>query len=590
MSAARRAPRRLPARAVALTSGVVAAALSVGGTAVLTAPVASSAPAVVDCPEAFPVDELTDEQPVSGLTVSKGTTPEEFTGEVIGVLEGGIAPDLDMVMVRLTSTEIDRVGGIWSGMSGSPVYAEDGRLIGAVSYGLSWGASPVAGVTPYAEMQVHLTTAPAATVPVGSSDARLIAANSTVTRAQAANGFRQLPVPTAAVGIRANRLDMVRTRLHTVANAQATGAASGAGPGAETVVAGGNIGATLTHGYITFGGVGTVTALCGDRVVGFGHPMSFAGKSTYGLNPASALFIQEDSLGVPFKVANFAPPVGTITDDRLAAIAGTLGALPRATSLTSRASYGGSSRNALTSVFTDTVTADAAYVQLLSLLDRVHDGYAGGTAAQTWTVTGRRANGTPWSYTRGNRYRDRSDLAFIAPEEVASELWRVSSFPGVTIDTVTTDTTSVDDTSVWKLSTLQRKAGGRWRTIERGQLVRARPGRTLRLRAVLKTSGATRRVPIGLAIPKKARGGKGVFRVLGGGFSDFSFEEFFFEPSKGGLDGFLDGIAKAVRNDQMQGTLFLMGRRGPIQRELRSAVLDKVVQGRAKVRLRIARK
>ena len=37
-------------------------------------------------------------------------------------------PGVDMIMMRLTSAEIDRVGGIWAGMSGSPVYAADGRL------------------------------------------------------------------------------------------------------------------------------------------------------------------------------------------------------------------------------------------------------------------------------------------------------------------------------------------------------------------------------------------------------------------------------------------------------------------------------
>ena len=75
-----------------------------------------------------------------------------------------------MVMMRLSSPEIDRVGGIWQGMSGSPVYAEDGRLIGAVAYGMSWGPSPVAGVTPFADMDTYLPPAGTAR-PSGSATA-----------------------------------------------------------------------------------------------------------------------------------------------------------------------------------------------------------------------------------------------------------------------------------------------------------------------------------------------------------------------------------------------------------------------------------
>jgi hypothetical protein len=40
-------------------------------------------------------------------------------------------------------------------MSGSPVYAADGRLIGAVAYGLA-GASTIAGITPAADMYTQV--------------------------------------------------------------------------------------------------------------------------------------------------------------------------------------------------------------------------------------------------------------------------------------------------------------------------------------------------------------------------------------------------------------------------------------------------
>src|SRR4051794_33649082 len=130
---------------------VVAAASTAAFLSAL-APAPAQSAASSECPEAYPLDSLTRGQAVTGLTVSQGTEPDGFTGQVIGVLKDGIMPGLDMIMVRLSSSEIDRVG-IWAGMSGSPVYAEDGRLIGAVSYGLAFGPSPVAGVTPAADMR-----------------------------------------------------------------------------------------------------------------------------------------------------------------------------------------------------------------------------------------------------------------------------------------------------------------------------------------------------------------------------------------------------------------------------------------------------
>ena len=66
-----------------------------------------------------------------------------------------------------------------------------------------------------------------------------------------------------------------------------------------------------------------MTDRCGDDLVGFGHPMMFSGATSLGLMPADALYVQEESLGAPFKVANLAAPAGTITQDRLTGITGT---------------------------------------------------------------------------------------------------------------------------------------------------------------------------------------------------------------------------------------------------------------------------
>src|SRR6476659_491335 len=93
---------RRRARALAAVAGI--AGLGLTGAAAVTAPAQSAAPAG-DCTAAFPVDQLTAGDEVTGLTVTHGTAPEGFTGEVLGVLDDAIGPDVDMVMVRLSSPE-----------------------------------------------------------------------------------------------------------------------------------------------------------------------------------------------------------------------------------------------------------------------------------------------------------------------------------------------------------------------------------------------------------------------------------------------------------------------------------------------------
>jgi hypothetical protein len=51
-----------------------------------------------------------------------GTTPEPFTADVLGRITDGIAPGVDMIMADVSSPALTRAGGVWAGMSGSPVY------------------------------------------------------------------------------------------------------------------------------------------------------------------------------------------------------------------------------------------------------------------------------------------------------------------------------------------------------------------------------------------------------------------------------------------------------------------------------------
>src|SRR3954451_12585326 len=325
------------------------------------AAIAPAVSATDGCPAAAPLSAATRDAPVNGVTVSSGTDPEPFTGSVIGVLNDGIAPGLDLILATLDSPELERVGGIWAGMSGSPVYTQDGQLLGAVSYGLSVGPSRVAGITPAGEMYALLnegsTAAGANRVALTSTMRNRLVATGTASAAQADSGMTRLPVPLAISGLSPQRRadSRVMSRLapagtlpYAAASASVAGAPS-TGPG-TTLVAGGNLAAGLSYGDLSEIAVGTATAVCGDKVIGFGHPFLFSGASNESMHGADALYVQDDSAGTPYKLANPTGPVGTIVQDRLAGIVGTAGSIPSTIGVTSSVSSEGRSRDGRTDV------------------------------------------------------------------------------------------------------------------------------------------------------------------------------------------------------------------------------------------------
>lgn len=553
--------------AVAITAAaVMVACVVVAG----TSPSNAATPAE-DCADPYPVSELTDGQAVRGLTVSKGTTPEEFTGEIIGVLEDGIAPDVDMVMARLTSPEIDRVGGIWAGMSGSPVYAEDGRLIGAVAYGLA-GTSPVAGITPFEEMDEYL----------GSSSLRVASA-----APSPAGGFRRLPVFTSVSGVDQSRLDQAAgDRRWLRSGIRSAGYSAGASAaGAESIVAGGNLAVAVSWGDITYGGVGTATSVCDLKVVGFGHPMLFAGKTTQSLMPAKAIYVQEDRSAVPFKVANFGAPVGTITDDRLTGVTGSFGSAPTTMTLSDNVTHGGRSRTGSSQVSLKPFNAEVGFYQQLANHDRVLDGVQPGSEWVAWTVTGRDAGGHEFTLKMRDRYMSEEDISFSSPWDVADQIAVLSGLKGVTIDRVDITSEVKDDTSTYSISSVQQYIGGKWVRVHAGRSILGQAGKNLAVRTVLRSEAGVRTVLTAVRVPANAEGAQGEYLVRGFGGGGADEEPTYPSGSLAAVLGYYRGW---VSNDQVAGTLQLESDEVSFKPvSFHSGVTDKVIVGEATVPVRI---
>jgi SpoIVB peptidase S55 len=566
------------AAALAVSLGMVATA-----GAVTTGP-AQSVPAPGDCASTFPVADVAPDQIVHGLTVERGTTPDDFTGEVIAVVHDGIGLGKDMVVVKLESDALTRAGGVWSGMSGSPVYAADDRLIGAVAYGLSFGPSMIAGVTPYEYMDDYMSpAAPAARVDVGRATASRIAAESAVTQSQAADGFSWLRTPKYFSGVPAYRLADARqappngrARRYVTRNAATMGispaAADATSADDSTLVAGGNLGATFAYGAITAGGVGTVTSVCAGRLVGFGHPMMFSGRTTLSMHPASAVLVHPETLGAPFKMGEIGDPVGTITDDRLTGISGVFGEPPATINVTSALSYLARSQSVTTHVSVPAASAEMTLYEQLANHDAVFDAVAGGSELQDWKITGT-DHGAPFKISHKDRYVSASDIAFESPWDVADAVWALSRMPGVVVGDVTINGVLVDDNSTWRVTRIEQNRGGRWVPLDRRHPALAWAGGTLRVRALLESGAATRMVALGMPVPARSKGMSGLIAVGGGGSSWFN------AGRASSVAQLKRGLSTMARNDAVEAQLMLEGRRGMLERRAGSAPADKVVQG-----------
>lgn len=570
-----------PRTLAALTSAM---GLLLGATALTSSPAGSAEPAG-DCTQTFPLAEVTAGQVVEGLTVDSGVTPETFDGEVIGVLESGIAPGLDMIIMDLDSPAISDAGGIWQGMSGSPVYdATDGRLIGAVAYGLAYGSSKVAGITPFEDMDDYLasTARRPGRIPVGTTLARRIARESGVTATQAQQGFRQLRMPLGVSGLSSQRLASLKGRPYLSSQTYVVGSAasaSAAAPSADDIVAGGNIAASLAYGDVTAAGVGTATQVCDGRVVGFGHPMQFSGPATMSMHPADALYIQEDPLGAPFKVANLGEPVGTITDDHLTGITGTFGVMPDELTVTSDVTLGARTREGTTHVTVPAAAAEMTFYQLIGNHDRVIDGIIAGTEAQTWTISGTDAHGAPFSTQFSDRYTSPFDITFEASFDLPDLVFGISQVPGVTIEEVTSEAVVDESTGRYTVGAVQQYRQGAWVTLGKQEPARVKAGRKLILRSMLRGPSGVVPVATSFTVPKRARGQKGIVSFVGGNelFSDAAYQST--------LGRILAGIDAMVRNDEVQVDLGIFGGRTQISKSQVLGPVDLVVGGGRRVRV-----
>ena len=467
--------------------GVLMAATIVGGL-LSGSPVAAQLAGPIDCPEIMPTDQITDGMTGVGWTVAEGRTPEQFQVEVLGVMRDAY-PGRDLVIVRTSGDVIERHGGVWYGTSGSPVYV-DNRLIGAISFGLTYGASDIVGLTPAEEMaavmnqpEAELMSIPN-TIDIPRSFQREMGMESDAS-------FERLKTPVTISGLGSRGL--ARTQRIAERESLPILPVSGSVAGADSTQATGtlhaadNMAAAFSYGDVTYAGVGTTTMVCEGRAMSFGHPFMWEGDTTIGANAADAIAVIKDPF-YPYKLATIEEGVGTVDQDRFAGLRTLLGSMPASIPITSTvtALTTGRTRDGRTDVLENEIVPWIAWSHVYGNVLFTVDEYGPGNASASWTITGTTSSGTPWELSRSNLYSSEWSIAENTGEELSRILWTLYSndFEEVSFTSVDYDASVDDDEKYYKITELlvASKDG----EYEERRRVRVRPGQTLNLRAVLQ--------------------------------------------------------------------------------------------------------
>ena len=518
--------RRWP-RAV---TGLLALAVAVAAWGAVPATGAAQATPTGECPPILPLDQVSTGMRGTAVSVIRGRTPSVFNAEVLGILRDAVGPGRDIIIVDLSGSVVTATGGLWAGASGSPVFFRSGgmdRLAGAIAYGLAGGGSTLAGLTPAEDMEQLLdideSPSTSTTVRVPNRLAARMAAATGLSVTQTATMTR-LKTPLSASGLTDRGLRQMqaaidRQGLPFIAY-MGSSASTTPPPPSGTLRAGDSFAAAMSIGDVTVAGIGTTTFVCEGKAVAFGHPFNWTGDTTMSINAADTITIVKDPVFGSYKLANIAEGVGTLTQDRLAGIAGVLGSLPEASPVTSTVTdldLGRTRTGESAAVFPGFLPF-LSFEHLLQNVDVTIDRVGPGSSAVEYAIRGTRDGGASWELTRSTRYASAFDISFDSVVEVAFTAEVLQAFDGEEIEVTNIDVSKLDVKKAFQRYNLRRLLVWNGTRYQEEDFVAARPGQRIRLRAVLRpvhTTG-TKRVDLSLRVPANARR-NGFIEVLGGG-------------------------------------------------------------------------
>lgn len=400
--------------------------------------------------------------PMTGYmkTVLKGYTIEQIPVTVESLVEWSSG---SMILLEATGPQIDAIGGVAAGMSGSPVYVDDGgvyKLVGAVSYGDMFTIGGLALATPIEYMAAleddYPVVPPVAGTyrlaePVDTSTGTV----SSVVIARSQRAAEQIDVkagasvmaPLAVLEIggmppqsKAYKELAAKLEKQTGLTARpASGASLWIGPDAPALEGGSSICQIFTLGSIWYGAAGTATYVNGDVVVAFGHPSWWTGPCGAAMTAGYVNAIWPSTYE-PYKLIAPRDVKGTITQDRNWGIAGVVDLDPDWIPVNAHVSFPEEGRD----VTTDSQVVEWAFqtsgyedmpVYLIeqALWDACDAWALPGSAATTTTIVVSDETGT-YTVSRENLV-DSYDITWTPIWDLYDMVWTLADDPDGVLDT-----------------------------------------------------------------------------------------------------------------------------------------------------------
>ncbi|MEK7315854.1 MAG: SpoIVB peptidase S55 domain-containing protein [Candidatus Eisenbacteria bacterium] len=267
-----------------------------------------------------------------GYTVFQGTRIDTFSVSIVGVLKN-YRPQGTLILARAMNPFLEKTG-IIAGMSGSPIYV-NGRLIGALSY--TWGflKEPLAGITPIEEMLDILPGPSGRPGNADSDDGRLGnagtsgggASGGATSGGPEADAVRPIGTPVMLSGFTPEALRFLDPLLRDRGMIAVPGGAPTNDGSCDSLIPGSAVGIQLVRGDWNAAAIGTVTYRDRDRLLAFGHPFTSMGWVDFPMTTAE-IYTVMSSNQISNKVGAATRACGTLIADRMAAVAGDIGAAP----------------------------------------------------------------------------------------------------------------------------------------------------------------------------------------------------------------------------------------------------------------------
>ncbi len=278
----------------------------------------------------------------TGKTVFGGMSVEEFQVEILGKLEN-IGPKQNVILAKLSGGPLEKTG-VLSGMSGSPVYI-DGKLIGAAAFMWGFSKEPIAGITPIEEMlsieeEHRLTRTGTREIP-RTIDLSLLSSphelmnffskRSMFQRIEGVYADQLTPIglPLITSGFSSHSMQEMRRIFEGTPFWPLQAGGTGQEKSSPPKIEGGSaVAVQLVRGDISISAVGTATAVDGENLLAFGHPLFNIGSIEMPMAAANVETLLP-SLAASFKIAEPSGEIGSFIMDRASGMLGKIGRKPQ---------------------------------------------------------------------------------------------------------------------------------------------------------------------------------------------------------------------------------------------------------------------